>query len=222
MASEGLHSYSSFLYENSKELTILFLLGTIAGAAYYFFQISQPQEIIPLEERGILELQQITVNDYQLERKSWKLKGNRAVISEKSHRMRIEQVKIWVYAAEDTSEQSSPESTDSINNPDQEVTLYITADQGLIEKYDNRITLSGNVIMWRIDGSEVHTETAIYDAKKGILTVPKPVRVIGEGHTMLGSGLIYHVSKGELNLKKPVLVRHETNAEDENKSTDMN
>lgn len=216
MASEGLHSYSSFLYENRKELTILLLLGTIAGAAYYFFQISQPQEIIPLEERGVLDLQQITVNDYQLERKSWKLKGNRAVISEKSHRMRIEQVKIWVYAANDTSEQSFPESTVPIKNPAQEVALYITADQGLIEKHDDRITLSGNVVLWRVDGSEVHTETAIYDAKKEILTIPKPVRVLGEGHTMLGSSLIYHVSKGELNLNKPVLVRHETNAENEN------
>ena len=211
MASKGLHSYSSFLHENRKELAILLLIGAVAGAAYYFFHYSQPQEIIPLEERGVLDLQQITINDYQHERKSWKLIGNHAVVSEKSNRMRIEKVKIWVYAVDNSSDNSSSENSASVNNSSEQVALYITADQGLIEKHDNRVTLSGNVVLWREDGSEAHTETAIYDAKKEILTIPKPVRMLGEGHTMLGSGLTYDVSKGILNLKEPVLVRHDNN-----------
>jgi len=211
MASKGLHSYSSFLHENRKELAILLLIGAVAGAAYYFFHYSQPQEIIPLEERGVLDLHQITINDFQHERKSWKLKGNRAVVSEKSNRMRIEKVKIWVYAADNSSDNSSSENSASVNNSSEQVALYITADQGLIEKHDNRVTLSGNVVLWREDGSEAHTETAIYDAKKEILTIPKPVSILDEGHTMLGSGLTYDVSKGILNLKEPVLVRHDNN-----------
>ena len=216
MASQGLQSYSSFLLENRKELAILLLLGAVAGAAYYFFHYSQPQEIIPLEERGVLDLQQITINDFQHERKSWKLIGNRAVVSEKSNRMRIEKVKIWVYAVDNSSDNNSSETSVSVNNPSQQVALYITADQGLIEKHDNRVTLSGNVVLWREDGSEAHTETAIYDAKKEILTIPKPVRMLGEGHTMLGSGLTYDVSKGILNLKEPVLVRHDNNTVNSN------
>ena len=211
MASKGLHSYSSFLHENRKELAILLLIGAVAGAAYYFFHYSQPQEIIPLEERGVLDLQQITINDFQHERKSWKLIGNRALVSEKSNRMRIEKVKIWVYAIDNSSDNFSSENSASVNNSSEQVALYITADQGLIEKHDNRVTLSGNVVLWREDGSEAHTETAIYDAKKEILTIPKPVRMLGEGHTMLGSGLTYDVSKGILNLKEPVLVRHDNN-----------
>ncbi len=211
MASKGLHSYSSFLHENRKELAILLLIGAVAGAAYYFFHYSQPQEIIPLEERGVLDLQQITINDFQHERKSWKLIGNRAFVSEKSNRMRIEEVKIWVYAVDNSSDNLSSENSASVNNSYEQLALYITADQGLIEKHDNRVTLSGNVVLWREDGSEAHTETAIYDAKKEILTIPKPVRMLGEGHTMLGNGLTYDVSKGILNLKEPVLVRHDNN-----------
>ena len=211
MASQGLHSYSSFLHENRKELAILLLIGAVAGAAYYFFQYSQPQEIIPLEERGVLDLKQITINDFQHERKSWKLIGNRALVSEKSNRMRIEKVKIWVYAVDNSSDNSSSENSASVNNSSEQGAIYITADQGLIEKHDDRLTLSGNVVLWREDGSEAHTETAIYDAKKEILTIPKPVRMLGEGHTMLGSGLTYDVSKGILNLKEPVLVRHDNN-----------
>ena len=216
MASKGLHSYSSFLHENRKELAILLLIGAVAGAAYYFFHYSQPQEIIPLEERGVLDLQQITINDFQHERKSWKLIGNRAVVSEKSNRMRIEKVKIWVYAVDNSSDNPSSENSVSVKNSSEQIALYITADQGLIEKHDNRVTLSGNVVLWREDGSEAHTETAIYDAKKEILTIPKPVRMLGEGHTMLGSGLTYDVSKGILNLKEPVLVRHDNNTVNSN------
>ena len=211
MASKGLHSYSSFLHENRKELALLLLIGAVAGAAYYFFHYSQPQEIIPLEERGILDLHKITINDFQHERKSWKLIGNRALVSEKSNRMRIEKVKIWVYAIDNSSYNSFSENSASVNNSFEQLALYITADQGLIEKHDNRVTLSGNVVLWREDGSEAHTETAIYDAKKEILTIPKPVRMLREGHTMLGSGLTYDVSKGILNLKEPVLVRHDNN-----------
>ncbi len=209
MESQGLQTYSSFLHENRKELTILLLLGALAGAAYYLFSFSEPPENIPFEERGVLDLEQITVNDYQLERKSWKLKGKRAVISEKSSRMRIEQVTIWVFVSDNSSVKPTPNLPLSTNLPTQEVDLFITAEQGLIEWDDNRVTLTGNVVLLRNDGSEVHTETAIYNAKQEILTIPKPVRVLREGHTLHGSGLIYNVSKGELNLKQPVLLRHE-------------
>ena len=209
MESQGLQTYSSFLHENRKELTILLLLGALAGAAYYLFSFSEPPENIPFEERGVLDPEQITVNDYQLERKSWKLKGKRAVISEKSSRMRIEQVTIWVFVSDNSSVKPTPNLPLSTNLPTQEVDLFITAEQGLIEWDDNRVTLTGNVVLLRNDGSEVHTETAIYNAKQEILTIPKPVRVLREGHTLHGSGLIYNVSKGELNLKQPVLLRHE-------------
>lgn len=209
MESQGLQTYSSFLHENRKELTILLLLGALAGAAYYLFSFSEPPENIPFEERGVLDLEQITVIDYQLERRSWKLKGKRAVISEKSSRMRIEQVTIWVFVSDNSSVKPPPNLPLSTNLPTQEVDLFITAEQGLIEWDDNRVTLTGNVVLLRNDGSEVHTETAIYNAKQEILTIPKPVRVLREGHTLHGSGLIYNVLKGELNLKQPVLLRHE-------------
>lgn len=209
MEYKGLQAYSSFLHENRKELTILLLLGALAGAAYYLFSFSEPPENIPFEERGVLDLEEITVNDYQLERKSWKLKGKRAVISEKSSRMRIEQVTIWVFVSDNSSVKPTPNLPLSTNLPTQEVDFFITAEQGLVEWDDNRVTLTGNVVLLRNDGSEVHTETAIYNAKQEILTIPKPVRVLREGHTLHGSGLIYNVSKGELNLKQPVLLRHD-------------
>jgi len=166
MENQDTHTYSTFLRDNRKELAVLLLLGALAGAAYYFFSFSLPTQIKPFEEKGVLDLYQITVNDYQKERKKWKLIGQRALISEKSKRMRIEQVKIWVYAQDNSTVKSSADPAETANNSPQKVDLVITADQGLIERRDNRVTLSGNVVLLRDDGSEVFTETAIYDAKK--------------------------------------------------------
>ena len=91
----------------------------------------------------------------------------------------------------------------------QKLEFHITADQGLIERYDNRITLSGNVVLFHGNVSEVFTETAIYDSKNDTLTIPKPLRMIREGHTMHGSGLTYQVYSGKLNLNNPLLLRHD-------------
>ncbi|MED5402447.1 MAG: LPS export ABC transporter periplasmic protein LptC, partial [SAR324 cluster bacterium] len=125
MDNQDTHTYSSFLNENRKELAILLLLGALAGAAYYFFSFSQPAEIKPFEEKGVLDLYQITVNDYQMERKKWKLKGQRAIVSEKSKRMRIEQVKIWVYAQDNSTAKSSADHSETENFSSQMVDLVI-------------------------------------------------------------------------------------------------
>ena len=209
MENQDIHTYSSFLGDNHRELTVLLLLGALAGAVYYFLSFSQPSQIKHFEEKGVLDLYQITVNDYQMERKKWKLIGQRALISEKSKRMRIEQVKIWVFVKDNSTTKFSAGFSETANNSSDKIDLVITADQGLIERHDNRVTLSGNVVLMRDDGSEVFTETAIYDAKKDTLTIPKPLRMILEGHTMHGSGLIYQVSTGKLNLKNPLLLQHD-------------
>ena len=59
----------------------------------------------------------------------------------------------------------------------------------------------------------MHTDTAIYDARKDIIKIPKPVRVMRDGYSMIGSDLMYFVSESKLNLSNPVLLKYigETN-----------
>ena len=57
------------------------------------------------------------------------------------------------------------------------------------------------------DGSEILTDTAIYDVKKDSITIPKPVRILREGYTMLGSDLMYSISEGRLNINNPVMFK---------------
>jgi len=205
MGPQGEPNYSSFFKQNLKELVFLILLGAIAGASYYFFSSQNYTEVTPLKEVGVLDLYEITISDYHMENKKWKLEGKRAIISEKSNLMRIEQVKIWVYTNDNSSlnvqSQLSKDSKKSKNNY-----IFIIADQGLIEREDNRVTISGNVILLHDDGSEIRSETAIYDAKKDTITIPKPVRVLREGYTMLGSDLIYSISDEKVNLNNPIML----------------
>ena len=205
MEFQGEQNYSSFFQQNLKELGFLILLGAIAGASYYFFSSQHFAEVAPMEEIGVLDLYQINISDYYLENKKWKLEGNRAIISEKSDLMRIEQVKIWVYISDNSSLNARPKVTNHTNDSKKKF-LFIIADQGLIERKDNRLTISGNVILIHDDGSEIRTDTAIYDAKKDTITMPKPVRVLREGNTMLGSDLIYSISEGKVNLNNPVML----------------
>ena len=199
-------NYSSFLHENLKEIGLLLLLGAIAGAAFYFFSSKKSTEVTPFEEIGVLDLNQITISDYHLQNKKWELEGERAIISEKSNLMRIEKVKIWVYTNDNLSLSVEPKSSTS-KKLDKKNDIYIIADQGLIEKEDSRVTISGNVMVIHDDGSEILTDTAIYDVKKDSITIPKPVRILREGYTMLGSDLMYSISEGRLNINNPVMFK---------------
>ena len=49
MENQDIHTYSSFLRDNRKELAVLLLLGALAGAVYYFFSFSQPEQIKPFD-----------------------------------------------------------------------------------------------------------------------------------------------------------------------------
>ena len=205
MDPQGESSYSSFFKQNLKELGFLILLGAIAGASYFFFSSNNFSEVTPLDEVGVLDLYEITISDYHLENKKWKLEGMRAIISEKSNLMRIEQVKIWVYTSDNSTLNVKFDPSKDIDEPKNKY-IFIIADQGLIEREDNRVTISGNVILLHDDGSEIRTDTAIYDAKKDTITIPKPVRVLRKGFTMLGSDLIYSISDEKLILNNPIML----------------
>jgi len=209
MEYQGEKSYSSFFQQNIKELGFLILLGALAGASYYFFSSQYFAEVTPLEEIGVLDLHQITITDYQMENKKWKLEGMRAIISEKSNLMRIEHVKIWVYTNDNSSKNLKPKFSNH-SNSSKNNSIHILADQGLIEREDNRVTISGNVKILNDDGSEIRTDTAIYDTNKDTITIPKPVRVLRDGYTMLGSDLIYSISEGKLNLNNPEMLNFES------------
>ena len=215
MVSPDSHPYAGFLRDNRRELVILLVLGALAGTIIYFFSTSQSIEPETVEERGVLNLNEISVLDYQQENKRWKLHGKRAVVLEESRRMRIEEVRVWVYASSEKTEtlqdnQTQPISAKEIPSPPvQKVDVYITAEQGLIEWRDNRVTLSGNVLLLRDDGTEIHTDSAIYDAKSETLNLPKTVRLFREGLTLLGNSLTYHVAKGKFILKQPLMLRHD-------------
>ncbi len=206
MSYQGEKRYSSFLHENLKEIGLLLLLGAIAGASYYFFPSKKSTEVTPIEEIGVLDLNQITISDYHLQNKKWELEGERAIISEKSNLMRIEKVKIWVYTNDNLSLNVKPKFS-NIKKLNKKNDIYIIADQGLIEKEDSRVTISGNVMVIHDDGAEIRTDTAIYDVKKDSITIPKPVRILRDGYTMLGSDLIYSISEGRLNINNPVMLK---------------
>ena len=190
------HSFSALIQDNRKEFTTLLVLGVLLGYAFYFFQTRSSDEGSEVEEHGVLQMENIVVNDYVETLKGWQLKGEQAVVLEESRRMRIEKVRIWIYVPY------------TIDDAQPVVEVYITADQGLVEWKDSRVTLSGNVVMNRRDGSTIFSETAVYDSSLKSLTLPKPVRILNTGHTLEGTSLTLEIKQEMLKLTEPVLIRH--------------
>ena len=118
------------------------------------------------------------------------------MVLDESQRMRIEKVQIWIYV---------PYTIDEVQPV---VEVYITADQGLVEWKDSRVTLSGNVVMNRRDGSTIFSETAVYDSSLKSLTLPKSVRILNTGHTLEGTSMTLEIKQEKLKLTEPVLIRY--------------
>jgi len=183
--------FAGFLRENRWELlTLLVLAGLLSGGAVYYTQQSNLSPVVR-EERGALKLEQVVIDDYRLDLKRWRMRGERAIVLETSRRMRIEQVRLEVFV---------PYSA-AVNDP--KVNLDISANEALAEWQDQQITLLGDVKIRHDTGLEIHTEVAVYDVQKEFLTIPKPLTIRQAGHVVTGDSLTYDLRRGKLNLVAP-------------------
>ena len=197
MASGELPSFSALIHDNKKEFAILISLGILLCYAFYYYH-SQPSSESPLvDESGVIHLKNIRVNDFIENRKGWQLRGKNAVVLEDSKRMRIEKIEISIYVPF-TIEEEFPK-----------VDVLISADEGLMEWKDNRVTLLGNVVLKRSDGSLILSDSALYETQKELLTIPEKVRILQEEHTLEGNSMTYEIPIKKMALAEPLLTHYE-------------
>ncbi len=111
--------------------------------------------------------------------------------------MRIEKIEISIYVPF-TIEEEFPK-----------VDVLISADEGLMEWKDNRVTLLGNVVLKRSDGSLILSDSALYETQKELLTIPEKVRILQEEHTLEGNSMTYEISIKKMALAEPLLTHYE-------------
>ena len=111
--------------------------------------------------------------------------------------MRIEQIEISIFVPY-TMEEESPT-----------LDVLITADEGLMEWKDNRLTLIGNVVLKRSDGSLILSNSALYETQKEVFTIPGKVRILQDEHTLEGNSLTYQVPIKKMEMTEPLLIRYE-------------
>ena len=197
MASVELPSFSSLILDNRRELAVLIFLGILLGYAFYYYHSLTPAESPISDESGVIHLDKIKVNDFDDNRKGWQLRGKTAVVLEDTKRMRIEQIEISIFVPY-TMEEKSPT-----------LDVLITADEGLMEWKDNRLTLIGNVVLKRSDGSLILSNSALYETQKEVFTIPGKVRILQDEHTLEGNSLTYHVPNKKMEMTEPLLIRYE-------------
>ena len=197
MASGELHPFSALILENKKEIFFLLFLSILLGYTFYFYHSKPPAESKMVDESGVIHLKKITVSDFIEDRKGWQLRGEKAVVLEDSKRMRVEKIEITIFVPFTVHEEFP------------KVDVFITADEGLMEWKDNRVTLLGNVVMKRSNGSLIYSDSALYETQKELLTIPQNVRFIQEGHTLEGSSMIYNIPIKKMDVAEPLLTRFE-------------
>ena len=197
MASGELPSFSALIHDNRKEFAILISLGILLCYAFYYYHSQSSSESPLVDESGVIHLKNIRVNDFIENRKGWQLRGKNAVVLEDSKRMRIEKIEISIFVPF-TIEEEFPK-----------VDVLISADEGLMEWKDNRVTLLGNVVLKRSDGSLILSDSALYETQKELLTIPEKVRILQEEHTLEGNSMTYEIPIKKMALAEPLLTHYE-------------
>ena len=138
----------ALLLAHWQESLLLLLLGPLA----LYFALSNPTSeslpLPPLPESQVLQLEQITLQDYQKDFKRWTLTGLRALMAEDSSVMNVEQPRLRLH--------SSPETipfTDTL----------VRANEALIDWRRQLVEIRGEVEVERDGKLYLQAERAIYD-----------------------------------------------------------
>lgn len=191
VSTQEAHPYYLVLWDNKKEILLLIILGTVLAYTYYSWQDKKPVVDVPVETSKVLTLRQVEVNDFQNEKKRWKIIGSKALVTEDTKNVLLNDIKILIY---------TPESNSIID-------LQITAKSSLIDWGLQQVVLTENVKVEKGSSMHLNAEKAIYNYKSGNLTLPGSVDYHHGEDTVLGQNLRYNVHEKVLNLQKVTFLK---------------
>ena len=166
------------LREHKIEILLLLLLGGLLS--YIYFSFSEAPVIEPFQEpEYVLQLNDVKIEDYWLDRKRWRILGKQASVTKDNNIISLTEVKILVF---------KPQTAES-----EKVDMVVTANEGTIDWKKEVLTLSSKVIMTRQSDVRVNTEKAIYQYNQGILHIPEKVVIQYLQDTVIAEQLTYNV-----------------------------
>ena len=134
----------------------------------------------------MLQLEQITLQDYQKDFKRWTLTGLRALMAEDSSVMNVEQPRLRLHP--------SPETipfTDTL----------VRANEALIDWRRQLVEIRGEVEVERDGKLYLQAERAIYDLQTEVLQMPGAVQMTWQGSDVDGADLRYELKAGLVKLR---------------------
>jgi len=187
-------SLRQILLENKKELLFLFFLAIFAATLASFWN-TQKKESPEAQQQAIrvLTMDEVKIDDYEKDRKRWRILGEQAIVFADSRNTLIKKVEILIY---------SPEAY-----PELVVDLRITADQGLLEGENRKVILTGNVQSTRGKDFQLNTDKAIYNYQTGLLQLPESVQIHQGKSTVFGENLIYTLKDKKMKLQRVTLMQ---------------
>ena len=182
--SEEAHTLRRTFTENWREFLFLLILGSLA--TYLYLNFSSDRDSVtysPIEERKVLQMQNIIVNDYLGNERKWEMVGKQAFIKEDTTEMEIKEVVVRVLPDNQSTEQRE---------------VQLVADESTIDWHVQKITLQGNVDVFRDEDEKLMTQYAEYDVTNEKLTVPGKVTGYLQEKYLAGKNLHYSLSEDRM------------------------
>ena len=176
----------ALLLTHWQEFLLLLLLGPLALYFALSNSTSESLPLLPLPESQVLQLEQITLQDYQKDFKRWTLTGLRALMAEDSSVMNVEQPRLRLHP--------SPETlpfTDTL----------VRANEALIDWRRQLVEIRGEVEVERDGKLYLQAERAIYDLQTEVLQMPGAVQMTWQGSDVDGADLRYELKAGLVKLR---------------------
>ena len=181
------HFASNILKEHKLEIFLFVILGGVF--TYFYSSILQEETAEPFDEPDyVLQAEQVQIEDYWGAQKRWKIFGQKAFIAKNNRMVVLEDVKILVYRPQPA--------------PPSQVDVVVTAEQGIINWEEERVTLLSDVKMVRPPEMQIRAQKTIYHYQSGLLHIPDKVDMHYLQDSVVGEALTYDVLQKKMELQQ--------------------
>jgi LPS export ABC transporter protein LptC len=169
-----------------QESLLLLLLGPLALYFSLSNFTSESLPRLPLPETQVLQLEQITLRDYQKDFQRWTLTGLRASMAEDGSIMNVEQPRLRLHPSSETIPFTN---------------TLVRANEALIDWRLQLVEIRGDVEVEREGKLYLQSERAVYDLETEVLRMPGAVQMTWQGSDVDGADLRYELKTGLVELR---------------------
>ncbi len=170
-------------------LALLIVLAVVALGVTFWRDVRQrsPEELLEALPKQIdLSLDQLHYTQNENGQRSWTLDADKAEYQREQSQAVLENVRLQFYRSGDTGD------------------IQLEAEHGLLHQETREVEVWGQVVVRTGRGEQLFTERLHYNDQQRLLSTPEAIRVVAPRHELTGTGLLFELDNGRLEVKNDV------------------